>query len=451
MPVPARPPRRRALLAAAAASVCVLPACASEPALRLPPGRPWIPARPPTPVLPGGLGVADERLVKNGRPFFIHGFNHWAAATLARDDVPGGWDGVRRDLDDLQSIGTNVVRVFCGGEGPNDFYASLAPTLQPAPGEFDPKGVAALHRLVEELERRDLHAILVLTNFHPWSGGLPQYMTWADRAPPGPATTRWMTNYRLWPFTSRFYEVAAATAAFAAFVRFLVPQFRGSRAVIWELCNEARGFDSQTAPFDTWIARTAALVKSLAPAQLVTTGSQGNLGIGEGNSVVHDHESPHIDFVTFHLWPPFWDQDGVRPPGNPQDLDSAEVRIRWHVERATRIGKPVVLEAFAYGRDGFGLEPGTPTRHRDRYFDFVYGLCHQLAADTTMAGLLPWAWGGDRRPPRPPEPWRPGDPLGGDALDEPQGRASVYRGDSTLAIIKAWAARPVTGTRRKST
>ena len=55
--------------------------------------------------------------------------------------------------------------------------------------------------------------------------------------------------------------------------------------------------------------RTAALVKSLAPAQLVTTGSQGNLGPGMGNSVVHDHESPHIDFVTFHIWPGGHDGD----------------------------------------------------------------------------------------------------------------------------------------------
>jgi mannan endo-1,4-beta-mannosidase len=448
MPAP-RPPRRRALLAAGAAAAggALLPGCVGvEPALRLPAGKPWLPERPPTLALPGGLGVVDARFVKNARPFFMHGFNHWAAATLARADVPGGWDGVRRDLDDLQAAGTNVVRVFCGGEGPNDFYPSLAPTLQPAPGEFDPLGVAALHRLVDELERRDLHAILVLTNFHPWSGGLPQYMTWAGRAPPGPATTRWMTNYRLWPYTSRFYEDEAATASFAAFARFLVPQLRNSRAVIWELCNEARGFDSQTVPFQSWIARTAALVKSLAPAQLVTTGSRGNLGMGEGNSVVHDHESPHVDFVTFHVWPPFWDQDGFRP-ANPRALEGAEGIIRRHVDVATNIGKPVILEAFAHPRDGIGLEPGTPTRDRDRYFDGIYALCHQLAADTTMAGLLPWAWGGDRRPPRPGAPWRPGDRLTGDALDEPQGRASIYRGDSTVGIVKAWAARPITGPR----
>jgi mannan endo-1,4-beta-mannosidase len=452
---PARPFRRRTLLAAGAAAVggAVWPACAEigEPAMRLPPGKEWIPHRPPTPVLPGGLGVAEARFVKNGRPFFIHGFNHWAAATLARADVAGGWDGVRRDLDDLQAAGTNVVRVFCGGEGRNDDFPSLTPTLQPALGEFDPVGVAALHRLVDELERRDLHAILVLTNFHPWTGGLRQYMDWTGQGGlPVRGRTRWLTNYMQWATTARFYEREPATAAFAAFVRFLVPQFRDRRAVIWELCNEARGFDSQTLPFQTWIARTAALVKSLAPAQLVTTGSQGDLGMGQGNSVVRDHESPHIDFVTFHAWPSFWELDGYRAPG-PRDVEGAEGQIRRHVELATNLGKPIVLEAFAYQRDGISLEPGTPTTHRDRYFDAIYGLCHTLAPDTTMAGLLPWAWGGDRRPPRPPERWRVGDPFTGDALDEPQGRASVYRGDSTLGIIKTWAARPITGIRRTRT
>src|SRR5438552_11081646 len=172
-------PRRRAILAAGAAAA----AGACEPALRLPPGRPWIPERPPTLALPGGLGVVDARFVKNGRPFFMHGFNHWAAATLARDDVRGGWDSVRRDLDDLQSIGTNVVRVFCGGEGPNDYYTSLVPTLQPTPGELDRGGVAGLHRLSDELERGDLHAILVLPSFHPRPGGLPQDLGRAARGP----------------------------------------------------------------------------------------------------------------------------------------------------------------------------------------------------------------------------------------------------------------------------
>ena len=444
-----RPPSRRALLAAGAAAAggLALPGC-GEPALRLPPGRPWIPDRPPTLALPGGLGVAEARFVKGGRPFFMHGFNHWAAAILARDDIAGGWDGVRRDLDDLQGAGTNVVRVWCGGEGRNEDFPSLFPSLQPTKGQFDPVGVAGLHRLVDELEKRDLHAILVLTNFHPWSGGLPQYMVWTGQGPvPAPGNTRWMTNERLWSFTSRFYEREPATTAFDAFVRFLVPQFRDRRPVIWELCNEARGFDSQTVPFQAWLARTAALVKSLAPAQLVTTGSQGNLGMGMGNSVVHDHESPDIDFVTFHVWPPYWDRDGFPSPG-PRDLENAEGNIRQHVEWATKIAKPVILEAFAYPRDGVGLEPGTPTSHRDRYFDGIYRLCHELAADTTMAGLLPWAWGGNRRPPRPAEPWRLGDPFTGDALDEPQGRASVYRDDSTLGIIKAWAARPITSNGR---
>jgi mannan endo-1,4-beta-mannosidase len=442
----ARLPRRRALLGAgvAAAGGLMWPAC-GEPALRLPLDKAWIPERPPTPALPGGLGVTQARFVKAGRPFFMHGFNHWAAATLAREDIPGGWDGVRRDLDDLQAAGTNVVRVWCGGEGRNEDFPSLFPSLQPARGQFDPVGVAGLHRLVEELERRDLHAILVLTNFHPWSGGLPQYMAWAHRDVPAPGPSRWLTNYRLGPFTSRFFEIEAATVAFAEFVRFLVPQFRDHRAVIWELCNEARGFDSQTGPFQSWIARTAALVKSLAPAQLVTTGSPGNLGMGQGTSLVHDHESPDIDFVTFHIWPPFWDQDWFRMPGDPKDVEYAERNIRRHAESATKVAKPVVLEAFAYPRDGIGKEPGTPTRHRDRYFDHVYGVCHQLATDTTMAGVLPWAWGGSRRPPRPGEPWRLGDPLTGDATDEPQGRASIYRGDSTLGIIKTWAARPITG------
>jgi mannan endo-1,4-beta-mannosidase len=188
----------------------------------------------------------------------------------------------------------------------------------------------------------------------------------------------------------------------------------------------------------------------MAPAQLVTTGSDGHMwGMsGASASPVRDHESAYVDFMTFHLWPERWAL--VSPGGAPwhgaNGWPGIVASIRRLSEIATKVGKPIVLEAFAYQRDGRAMSPDAETTLRDRFFDEIYGACHQAAADTTMAGLFPWAWSGDRRPLRPGEAWRAGEPFTGDPPDDPQGWQSIYRTDkSTLRVIKHWAERPITG------
>ena len=133
--------------------------------------------------LTGGLQVKGTRFYRDNKPFFVNGFNYWSALPLARDGNTAGWDQVRRDLDGMQAAGINVIRTMGSSEGPDTEPLRIVPSLQPAQGKYDPAGVTGLLRLIEELQKRKLYAILIMNNFWHWSGGMAQYMAWAGEGP----------------------------------------------------------------------------------------------------------------------------------------------------------------------------------------------------------------------------------------------------------------------------
>lgn len=402
----------------------------------------------PPAALAGGLEVRGVRFFRDGRPFFIHGMNHWAASTLARDPGPG-WDRVRRDLDDLQALGVNAIRTMAATEGPHSEPWRIVPATQPAAGRHDPDGVAGVERLASELQRRGLVGVFVLNNFWPWSGGMAQYLAWAGEGPiPYPPPQPHGAWDRYQRFTAGFYANERARAAFRDCVRHVVPRLADNPAIVWELANEPRGVDRAT-DLRSWIDESARLVKSLAPGQLVTTGSEGQTATpGEaGLDVVADHASASIDFATCHVWAQNW---GWARPDRLADDHAAAVElacayVRDHAALADRIGKPILVEEFGFPRDGASFDPEAPTTLRDRYFDRLYALVHALTATTPMAGIMPWCWSGRAVPPRPGGYWRPGDPLCGDPPHEAQGWYGIYAHDATLDVIRGWSSRITRG------
>ena len=246
--------------------------------------------------------------------------------------------------------------------------------------------------------------------------------------------------------TARFYSNEKAKQIYADFLRFLVPQLKSSPAVLWELANEPRGINNLRA-FHTWVDETAGLIKTLAPSQLVTTGSEGQTASPSysGTDVVSDHESPNIDFITFHLWAQNW--GWIRAEnlerGLPHALELAKKYINDHAVRAAKLGKPALLEEFGFPRDAGSFDPDSSTTLRDRYFQEIYALVHSLMPATPICGIMPWAWSGDARPPRPGEFWRPGDPFIGDPPHEQQGWYGIYTKDTTMKLIAEFSAQPV--------
>jgi mannan endo-1,4-beta-mannosidase len=411
------------------------------------------PGAPPPPAartfLPGGLEVRGSKFYKDGKLFNVSGFNYWTGPTLAREGNAAGWDQVQKDLDALQAIGINVVRTMAATEGPDTEPLRIVPTIQPELGKYSEAGVAGVLRFADELQKRGMFGIFMLNDFWHWSGGMAQYLSWVGEGPipyPPPAPNGNWGKFQ-W-YTGGFYKSDKAKQAFRGYISFLVPKLKDNRAVIWQLANEPRG-KTNIPVFREWINDTAGLIRSLAPGQLVSTGSEGQTADAKdsGTDVVEDHKSPNIDFATFHLWVQNWNWlNGKRiPESYPRALERAKGYVNDHANRvATKLGKPILLEEFGFPRDGGSFDPNAPTTFRDKYFDEIYGLVHKLMADTPIAGILPWAWAGEARPPRPGEYWKPGDPMIGDPPHEQQGWYSVYSTDTTVKLIKDWTAR-ITG------
>ncbi len=436
--------RRRELLhgAAAAAGGLLIDGCAAAP----PVGSPGVVVREHPAV---GLEVRGTRFAKDGKPHFVSGINYWAGTTLARSGNTAGWDQVRRDLDGIQAAGINMIRTMGGTEGPDTEPQRIVPSIQPAAGRFDPAGVAGVLRFADELQRRGLEGIFTLSNFWQWSGGFAQYLAWAGAGPiPYPPPMPGGTWSRFQRFSGSFYQNDRAREAYRAFIRFLVPQLEGNPAVIWELANEPRGLTNVPA-YRGWIDDTARLIKSLAPGQLVTTGCEGLTDTpgSAGVDPIKDNQSPAIDFICFHMWAENW--GWVRAEriaaGYPKALELAKKYVNKHAELAAKVGKPLLLEEFGFPRDAGSFDPASPTTFRDRYLQEIYAQVSSLIPSTPMAGLMPWAWGGDSRPPRPGQLWKPGDPFVGDPPHERQGWYSLYDQDTTLQLIKAWSPKIVAG------
>jgi mannan endo-1,4-beta-mannosidase len=428
-------PSRRDVLkgTAVAASGLVIEACAHGGAV----GPPLPPAAAPA----GGLEVKGTRFIRNGTPFFVSGFNYWAGPTLARAGNAAGWDQVRRDLDGLQAAGINMLRVMAATEGPDREPYRIVPSIQPALGQYDPAGLAGVVRFADELKRRGLFAIFTLSNFWQWSGGFAQYLAWAGRGPipyPPPAPGGSWDQFQR--FAGAFYKNAAAVAGYDAYLKTIVPRLKDNPMVIWELANEPRGMTNVSA-YRAWIDSSARLIKALAPGQLVTTGSEGqtNSAFYAGMDVVKDHESAAIDFICFHMWAANWGwvHKDKLAAGLPKALTLAKRYVNDHASRAAKAGKPILLEEFGFPRDGHSFDPAAPTTLRDQYFQEVYAQVRALLPTTPLAGIMPWAWAGDSRPPRPGQLWKPGDPFIGDPPHEEQGWYSIYDKDSTLALIAA--------------
>ena len=140
----------------------------------------------------------------------------------------------------------------------------------------------------------------------------------------------------------------------------------------WQIGNEpwAFGEDNKEA-FAEWIESAAAFIDSLAPNQLVSTGSEGKHGCEEDLALFERiHAGGHVDYANIHIWPYNWGwaaadslaADAAKAMGQTKEY------IDEHLAVARRIGKPLVLEEFGYPRDGFKFDKAAGTTGRDAYY-----------------------------------------------------------------------------------
>ncbi|MEP9360323.1 cellulase family glycosylhydrolase [Sphingomonas sp. KR3-1] len=404
----------------------------------------------PAAAAPAGFVSAQgTRLVLGGKPYRFAGSNMWYAAWLGADAPWGNRDRLRRELDTLAAMGVRNLRIAASAED-SPLKNSVKPAFRTRGTALNPALIDGLAYALAELARRDMKAVLYLTNFWEWSGGMMTYLSWVN----GGKYLDMNDPAHPWPefpdMAAQFYASSEAVGLFHDYVRATVTRHAGDPAIMaWQLANEPRPGGSARAAepllpaYNGWIQGTARLIKSLSPRHMVSTGSEGLKGSIERAQVYKAaHAFPEIDYCTAHIWPLNWGWVDAKDIAGTNAASFAKVRayIAQHIQLATDLGKPLVIEEFGYPRDGGGYDPESATGYKDLYYQLIYAAVE--ANPGIISGSNFWAWNGEGRAVHGDHRFRPGDTAWlGDPPHEPQGWYGVFDSDaSTRAVIQAHAA-----------
>lgn len=400
--------------------------------------------------------VAGTGFRIGGGPYRFAGANIWYAAWLGAGAPFGDRARLRRELDRMATLGIDNLRIL-GGAELSPLKGSISPAFRGATGPYNRALLEGLDYAIAEIGRRGMRAVIYLTNFWEWSGGMMTYLSWVN----GGRFVDMNDPARPWPafpdMAAGFYAAPDAVALYHDHVRALVGRtnsvtgraYAGDPAIMaWQLANEPRpgGSDAVAArllpAYLDWIRGTAALIKSLDPNHLVSTGSEGTMGcMGSESCVLAAHEGKEIDYLTAHIWPQNWGWIDPRNLSGTWAAGAAKVSayIAQHIALAERLGKPLVIEELGFPRDGGRFDPAASTLYRDRFYRLVYDA--QLAdarRGGPLAGTNFWAWNGEGRAAHPDRRFRPGDRAYlGDPPHEPQGWYGVFDSDGSTARLIA--------------
>jgi mannan endo-1,4-beta-mannosidase len=403
--------------------------------------------------------VKDGRLSLDGKPYRFVGANLWYGAWLGSPGVSGDRARLGRELDRLKALGVTNLRILGAGET-SPAKVAISPTFR-GPGEdYDQDLLKGLDVVLAEMARRGMKAVIYVNNFWDWSGGMPAYLRWTGNG-------EWFQQgdpAHPWPefadYSARFYGDAKAQDLFRHYLRALVGRvssvtgkpYRDDPTIMaWQLANEPRPGGSEAfgvanlPTYYRWIAETSALIKSLDPRHLVTTGSEGDHGLpgarglrGRGPQA-GQHRLPDPARLAQQLGL----DRSQGPAGHLRGRRGQVPRLRHPPHRHRQgLNKPLVIEEFGLVRDGRAFTPGGadhrsrpvlrndlrpgPGRHEGR----------RPAGRDQLLGL-------ERRRPGPaPDAWfKMGDrAYVGDPPQEEQGLFGLFDTDaSTLAVVREHA------------
>ncbi len=397
--------------------------------------------------------VEGSHFVLNGRPYYYAGTNLWYGCYLGSPGGTGDRERLLRELDTLMALGLTNFRVL-GASEESYLRLSIKPAIQQGPGRLDQDLLEGLDFLLAEMAKRDMHAVIFLNNYWQWSGGMAQYNLWADSTAPRPDPDDPASGYgSFMEFSATFYSNPKANALYRDYVRTIIRRkntVNGRRysedptIMAWQLANEprpGRGGGPQGLPaFYQWVDETAGYIHSLDTNHLVSTGSEGTVGmLMSADCFLEAHRSRNIDYLTMHLWPKNWgwfDPNRIEETLPPTET-KAMAYFDQHLEFARQLHKPIVMEEFGMSRDSARCATGSPSTARDRYYALMLEAVYDSAkAGAPIAGTNFWTWGGEGSGRNADHVWRKGDPFTGDPPQEPQGFNSICIGDgTTLRII----------------
>lgn len=400
------------------------------------------------PAVPAFIRRDGIRLVCGGEPYRIVGANMWYAAWLGADAPYGDRARLGRELDRLEALGLNNLRIMASAEeGP--LKNSIKPGFSQADGSLNPRLLEGLDHAMAEIAARGLTAVLCLGNFWEWSGGLAtwlyrvtgEYVNMGDPAHPWPQFP---------DATSRFYANPQAVALYHDYVRALVTRTNsvtGRRYIddpaimSWQLANEPRPGGSDPAiarnadAYYAWIDATAALIRSLDPNHLVSLGQEGTIATNGSEEIVR-RAHRNIDYVTAHIWPLNWGWVDGKNLAGTWAAGRAKVQdyLIAHERMARELGKPLAIEEFGFPRDGESYAPEAPTIFREQYYALIHGaVAASWLAGGPIVGSNFWAWNGEARAAHPDYRFAEGDcAYMGDPPHEPQGWYGLFDSDTAM-------------------
>lgn len=400
-------------------------------------------------VVPAGFVRREGgAFLLDGKPYYYIGANYWQGALLANAAAGrGGRERVVRELSFLAAHGVTNLRIVAGAEGSGAIDGSyrVGPSLQPQKGVFSEDALRGLDFVLAEMAKRKMKAVIYLSNNWDWSGGWLQYLNWNGLLPDSLLHKK-LSWDALRDYTSQFYTSAGCKADYFRQVRKLVSRtnsitkkrYSSDPAIMaWELANEPRPMrPAAYNAYVEWAAETAALIKSIDPGHLVTTGTEGMASTDDKIDLYERiHADPNIDYLTIHVWPKNWGffQDTAIAASMSTIVARTGSYIDKHVAVARRLGKPMVIEEFGLPRDRQSFDPASPASLREQYYRLMFTtLRESISAGAGIAGCNFWAFGGEGRPLSGQAFWKKGDTWLGDPPMEEQGLNAVFDGDASL-------------------
>lgn len=394
--------------------------------------------------------INEGRFEIEETPYYFIGTNFWFGAILGSQGEGGDRKRLIRELDYLDSIGVNNLRVLVGADGMDGTLTKVMPTLQKTPGTYNDSIFDGLDFLLSEMGKRKMYAVLYFTNSWEWSGGYGQYLEWTGHgAAPVPSRDGWNTYIE---YVEQYAGCKKCTELLKEHITAVVTRtnrYTGKKYIddpaifSWQICNEPHAFgEGNKAAFEHWMKEVAAHIRSLDPNHLISSGSEGIAG-SEFDASLYEriHTESEIDYFTLHIWPLNW---GWVNAGNmAAALDSCIERtdkyIADHINLGNKHKMPVVIEEFGFPRDGRLYDSEIPTTCRDKYMENIFKQIIQHNHDGgVLAGCNFWAWGGFGRSTPGHVYWQRGDEYLGDPAQEEQGLNAVFDTDATVSLIRQY-------------
>ena len=397
------------------------------------------------------ITVKGTEFYKGDKPYRYIGTNYWYGSLLGAKEG-GNRERLAEELDIMKANGIDNLRIMVGAESGQQDY-TVTPALQPEQGKYDDNLLDGLDYLLNEMRKRDMHAVLYLTNNWEWSGGMAQYLEWNGKGKlpnPNIAPNTWP---QFMEYTKQFHSCEPCIEAFNNHIKFIlgrsntyndVKYTEDNTIMAWQVANEPRVFTADNEEkFTKWLNDVVSLIDSLDSYHLISTGSEGKAGSADDIAIFErTHNNPKIDYLTMHTWPKNWGwYDHANAEATlPIAIDNALEYINNHIALATKMDRPIVLEEFGLPRTGESLDRQSSTKERDTFYKAIFDRLEQSATHKeAFAAVNFWGFAGIGKNDPNDGKWDKGEDYTTDPPQEPQGLNSVFASDtSTLSMIKEY-------------